>query len=132
MFQLIGLVVSIGLADALNPATVAPGLYLASGEHPSMTVADYHEADEVLRRHAKAAADDELGVPSEVLRERYLSALAELLLELLLPHAAMASAAANDTATAPRRVVRTWVLLRFQFDSWESLGVGLPDGVIEL
>ena len=30
---------------------VASWAELASGEHPSMTVADYHEADEVLRRH---------------------------------------------------------------------------------
>jgi cytochrome c biogenesis protein CcdA len=32
MFRLIGLVVSIGLADSLNPSTIAPALYLASGE----------------------------------------------------------------------------------------------------
>jgi cytochrome c biogenesis protein CcdA len=31
MLQLIGLVVSIGLADSLNPSTIAPGLYLALG-----------------------------------------------------------------------------------------------------
>jgi cytochrome c biogenesis protein CcdA len=33
MLRLIGLVVSIGLADSLNPTTIAPALYLASGEH---------------------------------------------------------------------------------------------------
>ena len=33
MLRLIGLVVSIGLADSLNPTTLAPALYLASGEH---------------------------------------------------------------------------------------------------
>jgi len=32
MLRLIGLVVSIGLADSLNPTTIAPALYLASGE----------------------------------------------------------------------------------------------------
>lgn len=31
MLQLIGLVVSIGLADSMNPSTIAPGLYLAIG-----------------------------------------------------------------------------------------------------
>ena len=29
MLRLIGLVVSIGLADSMNPSTIAPGLYLA-------------------------------------------------------------------------------------------------------
>lgn len=38
MFRLIGLAVSIGLADSLNPSTVAPALYLASGEHPRTAV----------------------------------------------------------------------------------------------
>ena len=33
MLRLIGLVVSIGLADSLNPTTIAPALYLATGEH---------------------------------------------------------------------------------------------------
>jgi cytochrome c biogenesis protein CcdA len=31
---LIGLAVSIGLADSMNPSTIAPGLYLAMGERP--------------------------------------------------------------------------------------------------
>jgi cytochrome c biogenesis protein CcdA len=31
MIRLIGLVVSIGLADSLNPSTIAPALYLATG-----------------------------------------------------------------------------------------------------
>lgn len=34
MLRLIGLVVSIGLADSMNPTTIAPGLYLAVGEKP--------------------------------------------------------------------------------------------------
>lgn len=34
MFRLIGLVVSIGLADSMNPSTIAPGLYLAAGTRP--------------------------------------------------------------------------------------------------
>ncbi len=33
MLRLIGLVVSIGIADSLNPTTIAPGLYLATGQH---------------------------------------------------------------------------------------------------
>jgi cytochrome c biogenesis protein CcdA len=32
MLRLIGLAVSIGLADSLNPTTIAPALYLASGQ----------------------------------------------------------------------------------------------------
>ncbi len=34
MLRLIGLAVSIGLADSVNPSTIAPGLYLALGERP--------------------------------------------------------------------------------------------------
>ena len=32
MLSLIGLVLSIGLADSMNPSTIAPGLYLALGK----------------------------------------------------------------------------------------------------
>ena len=41
MLRLIGLVVSIGLADSLNPSTIAPALYLASGEHAREQVAEF-------------------------------------------------------------------------------------------
>ena len=34
MLRVIGVVLSIGLADSLNPSTIAPGLYLALGKHP--------------------------------------------------------------------------------------------------
>jgi len=34
MLRLIGLAISIGLADSMNPSTIAPALYLASGERP--------------------------------------------------------------------------------------------------
>ena len=34
MLRLIGLAVSIGLADSMNPSTIAPGLYLAMGQRP--------------------------------------------------------------------------------------------------
>ncbi|MGH2896881.1 MAG: GAP family protein [Solirubrobacteraceae bacterium] len=33
MLQLIGVAVSVGLADALNPSTIGPALYLAAAEH---------------------------------------------------------------------------------------------------
>jgi cytochrome c biogenesis protein CcdA len=38
MIRLIGVMVSIGLADSLNPTTIAPALFLASGEHPRRNV----------------------------------------------------------------------------------------------
>jgi cytochrome c biogenesis protein CcdA len=41
MLRLIGLVVSIGLADSLNPSTVGPALYLASGERPRMRILQF-------------------------------------------------------------------------------------------
>jgi cytochrome c biogenesis protein CcdA len=41
MLRLIGLVVSIGLADSLNPTTIAPALYLASGKRPRARVTEF-------------------------------------------------------------------------------------------
>jgi cytochrome c biogenesis protein CcdA len=41
MFRLVGLVVSIGLADSLNPTTIAPALYLAGGEHARTKVTEF-------------------------------------------------------------------------------------------
>src|SRR5437588_1057462 len=41
MVRLIGVVVSIGLADSLNPTTIAPALYLAAGEHPRARVIEF-------------------------------------------------------------------------------------------
>lgn len=41
MIRLIGLVVSIGLADSLNPTTIAPALFLATGEHPRKRVTQF-------------------------------------------------------------------------------------------
>ncbi|MGI8428818.1 MAG: GAP family protein [Solirubrobacteraceae bacterium] len=41
MIRLIGLVISIGIADSLNPTTIAPALYLATGEHPLRRVSEF-------------------------------------------------------------------------------------------
>ncbi len=41
MLRLIGLSVSIGLADSLNPSTIAPALYLATGRHARTQVAQF-------------------------------------------------------------------------------------------
>ncbi len=41
MLRLIGLVISIGIADSLNPSTIAPALYLASGQHARKQVAEF-------------------------------------------------------------------------------------------
>jgi cytochrome c biogenesis protein CcdA len=41
MLRLIGIMVAIGLADSLNPSTVAPALFLASGRDPKRTVAEF-------------------------------------------------------------------------------------------
>jgi cytochrome c biogenesis protein CcdA len=41
VFRLIGIVVSIGLADSLNPTTIAPALYLATGERARGRVAEF-------------------------------------------------------------------------------------------
>ena len=35
MLRLIGIVISIGLADSLNPTTLAPALYMAAGRAPA-------------------------------------------------------------------------------------------------
>src|SRR5579884_3427363 len=41
MPHLVGLMISIGLADSLNPSTIAPALYLASSEHPRRRVTEF-------------------------------------------------------------------------------------------
>jgi cytochrome c biogenesis protein CcdA len=41
MIRLAGIVISIGLADSLNPTTIGPALYLASGEQPREHVARF-------------------------------------------------------------------------------------------
>jgi cytochrome c biogenesis protein CcdA len=41
MLRLIGVVVSIGLADSLNPSTIAPALYLAAGDRPQERVTEF-------------------------------------------------------------------------------------------
>jgi cytochrome c biogenesis protein CcdA len=41
MIRLLTLVVSIGLADSLNPSTIAPGLYLAAGEQPRAALTQF-------------------------------------------------------------------------------------------
>jgi len=41
MLRLVGIVVSIGLADSLNPSTIAPALYMATGERARGRVAEF-------------------------------------------------------------------------------------------
>lgn len=41
MLRLLGIVISIGLADSLNPTTIAPALYLATGERARGRVAEF-------------------------------------------------------------------------------------------
>jgi cytochrome c biogenesis protein CcdA len=41
VIRLIGIAVSIGLADSLNPTTVAPALYLATGPRPRERVTEF-------------------------------------------------------------------------------------------
>jgi cytochrome c biogenesis protein CcdA len=41
MLRLIGIVISIGLADSLNPSTIAPALYMATGERGRERVAEF-------------------------------------------------------------------------------------------
>lgn len=44
MIRLLGLVISIGFADSLNPTTIAPALYLAAGDHARRQVAQFTAA----------------------------------------------------------------------------------------
>jgi cytochrome c biogenesis protein CcdA len=41
VIRLIGICISIGLADSLNPTTIAPALYFASGERPRARVFEF-------------------------------------------------------------------------------------------
>jgi cytochrome c biogenesis protein CcdA len=44
MVRLVSIVISIGLADSLNPSTIAPALYLATGERARDRVAEFTAA----------------------------------------------------------------------------------------
>jgi cytochrome c biogenesis protein CcdA len=44
VFRVLGLVVSIGIADSLNPTTIAPALYLAAGDKPRTAVIEFTAA----------------------------------------------------------------------------------------
>jgi cytochrome c biogenesis protein CcdA len=44
VIRLIGIVISIGLADSLNPTTIAPALYFATGERGRNRVAEFTAA----------------------------------------------------------------------------------------
>jgi cytochrome c biogenesis protein CcdA len=44
LLRLLGIVISIGLADSLNPTTIAPALYLASGERARRRVVEFTAA----------------------------------------------------------------------------------------
>jgi cytochrome c biogenesis protein CcdA len=44
MLRLLGLVLSIGLADSLNPSTIGPALYFATAQHPRREVARFTAA----------------------------------------------------------------------------------------
>jgi cytochrome c biogenesis protein CcdA len=41
MFRVLALAVSVGLADSVNPSTIAPALFLAGGPHPRREVAQF-------------------------------------------------------------------------------------------
>jgi cytochrome c biogenesis protein CcdA len=41
MLRLLVLMITIGLADSINPSTIAPALYLASGERPRTRVSEF-------------------------------------------------------------------------------------------
>jgi cytochrome c biogenesis protein CcdA len=41
MLRLIGLMITIGLADSINPSTIVPALYLAGGDRPRAHVAEF-------------------------------------------------------------------------------------------
>ena len=44
MLRLIGIVISIGLADSINPSTVAPALYMAAQPRPRRPLAQFTAA----------------------------------------------------------------------------------------
>jgi cytochrome c biogenesis protein CcdA len=41
VIRLIGIAISIGIADSLNPSTIGPALFLAGGEHPRAKVSEF-------------------------------------------------------------------------------------------
>ena len=65
MIRLLGLVIAIGLADSINPSTIAPALYLALGERPKAQVAKFTIAVFVV--YLAGGALTTLG-PGEIIR----------------------------------------------------------------
>lgn len=41
MLRLVGLMITIGLVDSLNPTTIAPALYLAAADHPRRRIVEF-------------------------------------------------------------------------------------------
>jgi cytochrome c biogenesis protein CcdA len=41
MLRLMGIAISIGIADSLNPSTIGPALYLSAGKHPRRQVGEF-------------------------------------------------------------------------------------------
>jgi cytochrome c biogenesis protein CcdA len=91
MLRLLGLVISIGLADSVNPSTIAPALYLAVGDRPRTRVLEFTIAVFVV--YLAGGALIALG-PGELLRtslphvQRSIRYIAELVAGVLLLAAA--------------------------------------------
>ena len=100
MLRLIGLAVSIGLADSLNPTTIAPALYLAAGERSRERVAEFTFA--VFAVYLAGGAAIALG-PGQLLLSAipHPDRIARHVIEVTAG-AAMLLAAAPRSSTAPR------------------------------
>jgi cytochrome c biogenesis protein CcdA len=91
MVRLLGLVISIGLADSVNPSTIAPALYLAVGDRPRTRVIEFTIAVFVV--YLAGGALIALG-PGELLRtslphvHRTIRYIAEVVAGVLLVTAA--------------------------------------------
>jgi cytochrome c biogenesis protein CcdA len=96
MLRLIGLVVTIALGDSLNPSTVVPALYVASGDRARLSVAEFAAA--VFAVHLAAGVALAVGP-------------GQLLLSLVnqLPHTVRA---ALEIAAGAALAVAAWMLWR--------------------
>jgi cytochrome c biogenesis protein CcdA len=92
VFRLLGLVISIGLADSLNPTTIGPALYLAAGDKPRTAVIEFTAA--VFAVFFVGGALIAIG-PGELLRSivPHIPHTAEYVVEIVVGIALLISAA---------------------------------------
>ena len=108
MLRLLGLMISIGLADSINPSTVGPALYLAAGDRARRQVTSFTVSVFVVNLAAGALIA--IG-PGQLIRDAFdldvqqtIRHVAELVVGVVLIGAAVTLWRRRDELAARRRV----------------------------